>query len=347
MTTARIVVVLAVAALVALVHAVVPVRTPAERISAAAAAVIATLDADQQRAAMLDFGDGNRGDWHFIPRQRRGLRIDAMSEDQRRALQSLLRATLSSQGYLKVNAIVDLEQTLRDLEIADGGSGASRVPGAYSLTFFGTPAHDIWAWRFEGHHVSLNITVGPGESVSVTPIFLGADPATIPEGPRQGFQILADEEDLGFELLHSMTPEQLGRVRVSTTAPPEIMLVPGADFDDLDPAQRGLEAAYMTPDQRRLLGDHVALYVNNLEPDAARVWLDRIGAADPGQIAFCWAGGMRPGQGHYYRVTGPGFAIELDNTQNNADHIHTVWRDKDGDLGAEALVRHLRAEHGN
>lgn len=346
MTTTRLVVVLAVAALVAAVHAVVPVRTPAQRISAAAAAFIATLDEEAQAAAMLPFEDANRTDWHFVPRQRRGLRLDAMTEAQRHAAQNLLRATLSSEGYLKVNAILALEETLRDLEIENGGTGASRVPGAFYLTIFGTPARDAWAWRFEGHHISLNITVGPRDEIAVTPMFFGTSPATIRSGPRQGFAILADEEELGFELVNSMTPEQRGVVVFAATAPPDVILTPGNGFDALDPARRGLAAAHMTPEQRRLLGDLVALYVNTLEPEAARVWLERIGTADPAEIFFAWAGATRPGVGHYYRVTGPGFAIELDNTQDDADHVHVLWRDKDADFGAGALLRHLNEDHG-
>lgn len=347
MTTSRIVVVAVVAALVVFVHAVVPVRTPAERMSSAAAAFIATLNEDQQKTAMFPFDDARRLEWSFVPKNRPGLRLDAMTDMQREAAQALLRTAFSSQGYLKVNAILALEETLRDLEIADGGTGASRVPGAFYLAFFGTPAQDIWMWRFEGHHISVNITVGPGESVAVTPMFMGSNPATIPEGPRQGFQVLADEEELGFELVNSMTPEQRSRVVISTTAPPEILLVPGKTFEDLDPAKRGLEATYMTPDQLRLLGDLVGVYVNNLEADAARIWLERIGSADPSEIFFAWAGGLRPGEPHYYCLQGPGFAFELDNTQNGANHTHTVWRDKDADFGADALARHLQTEHGD
>lgn len=346
MTTTRFVILAAVATLVAVVHAVVPVRTPAERMSSAAARFIATLDEAQQKTTVFAFDDAKRLDWHFIPKARSGLRLDAMTDAQREATQALLRTALSSEGYLKVNAILGLEETLRDLEIADGGSGASRVPGAFYLSLFGTPAQDIWMWRFEGHHLSLNITVGPGESVAVTPMFMGSNPATIPEGPRQGFQVLADEEELGFELLGSMTPEQRSRVVVSTTAPPEILLVPGKTYEDLDPGRRGLEATYMTPEQLRLLGDLVGVYVNNLEADAARVWLERIGSAEPSQIFFAWAGGTRPGEPHYYCLQGPGFAFELDNTQNGANHTHTVWRDRDADFGADALARHLQAEHG-
>ncbi len=329
----------------ALVHAVVPVRTPVERISSSAARFLATLDEQQQSLTVKPFDDANRMDWHFVPKTRAGLRLDAMTDDQRLAAQALLRSTLSSEGYLKVNAIIDLETVLRDLEIAGGGSGASRVPGAYYLTFFGTPARDVWAWRFEGHHLSVNVTVGPGENLSVTPFFMGSNPATIPEGPRQGFQVLADEEELGFELLASMTGPQRSQVIISNTAPADILLTPGKGLDTIEPA-KGLAAQFMTGEQRRLLGDLIAVYVNNLEPEAARVWLERIGSADPGDIYFAWMGGDKPGEGHYYRVQGPGFAFELDNTQNGANHVHTVWRDKDGDFGAAALVRHLQAEHG-
>lgn len=323
----------------------VPERTPGERIEAAARVMVASLDKAQRDKALLRFDDAYRTDWHYVPRARRGVRVDALSDAQKQAAHALLRATLSGQGYLKVTSIMDLEGTLRDLEKAAGGDGASRDPGAYTYTFFGTPGERPWAWRFEGHHVSLNILVAVDGSVAVTPAFLGSNPAIVPSGDKAGLEVLDDEEEIAFQLLHALTDVQRAEAVIGQAGIRDILLSPGKTLADLG-TPRGLPASSMDDEQLRMFGDLVGVFAHNFEHALASEQLARLGEADPTDVYFAWVGGLEPGQLHYYRIQGTDWAIELDNTQGG-NHVHTVWRDAKNDFGAAALVQHLREEHGD
>jgi len=319
-------------------------RSTAERIEAAARTYLASLDAEQRAQAVLSFDDPYRTDWHYIPRSRRGLRIDEMNDEQRRLLHGLLRSALSSQGYLKVTSIMGLEETLGAMERAAGGDGTLRDRGAYTVTFFGSPEDRPWAWRFEGHHVSLNLLTGEDGSVAVTPEFLGANPATVSTGPDAGLEILSKEEELGFRLLHALSDVQRAEAIIDVAGRGDILLTPGTNIDALGQPV-GLPASRMTAEQLHIFGDLVSLYAHNFDTELAQPLLERLGSADPEQVFFAWVGGVTRAEPHYYRIHGPGWVIELDNSRPGANHVHTVWRDAENDFGAAALERHLRESH--
>lgn len=313
--------------------------SPASDMAAAASAFLDSLPPHLRTKAQVPFDSASRTDWHYIPRDRSGLEFSQMDAPQRTAARSLMHRTLSSQGAGKVERIMLLDEVLRDLE---KGSGPRRDPLAFSITIFGTPGTSPWGWKLEGHHISLNFT-GTGEQLTSTPAFLGANPATVRAGDRAGTRVLAAEEDLGRALLRSLTPEQHAQAVVSPTAPGDILATPGRSPDEVD--HTGLQVAGMTPPQRALIERLVREFAGNLRHELAEMELARIHAAGLENIRFAWMGGDKPGEGHYYRLSGPTFIIEYDNTQNNANHVHTVWRDRTRDFGRDLLKEHL--EHGH
>ena len=327
------------AAFAAGLHAWASSSAPADDVVAGAAgAFLATLDEPARNRAVYAVSDAERFDWHFVPRERNGLPLRDMTLEQRTAAHALLQATLSNQGYLKANAVIELERILGILE----GRPERRDPEGYFVTIFGAPGSGRpWAWRFEGHHLSLNFS-SPGNQVTITgPAFLGANPATVPSGSKAGWRALGQEEDLGRALVTSLSAEQRSRAVIAAEAPRDI--ITGNEREARLDAFEGLPASAMTDAQRQLLMNLVREYVGNMEAASARAWMARIGAET--EIHFAWAGPIEPGAGHYYRVHAPSFLIEYDNTQNDANHVHSVWRDLENDFGGDALARHYEEGH--
>lgn len=314
----------------------------AEEMAAGARAFLDALDSDQRSKASTGFPSNEREDWHYVPRQRAGLALREMTEAQRTLALDFVRTGLSARGYEKVSAIVALETVLAEIE--GRGAGSHRDPGRYHLLIAGTPEpHGTWAWRFEGHHLSLNITIVRGEAFAVTPSFLGANPAEIRSGARRGERILADEEDLARTLMLSLDEAQRAVALIARTAPPEILTGAARRIDPLAPA--GIAASALNESQQAALLRLIETYVGRHRPDLAARDLEKIRAAGIAHIHFAWAGGLARGEGHYYRVQGPTFLLEYDNTQNGANHIHTVWRDFAGDFGRDLLREHHETAH--
>lgn len=318
-----------------------PTAAPgAEAIAEAARAFVQRLDGPRREKAVFAFADDERFDFHFIPRERRGLPLGEMTPVQRDAAHRLLRTTLSSQGYNKAVGVMRLEQILGTLE----GRPERRDPERYFFSVFGTPSTTApWGWRFEGHHVTLNFTSAGGVTVG-TPAFLGANPAMVPSGPFAGWRLLGAEEELGRDLVLSLDATQRTRAVIAAEAFPDI--VTGADRRVSLEGYEGLPASAMSAEQRELLWRLLREYVQNMEPGISRAQLAKIEDAGIGRVHFAWAGSTVPGEGHYYRVHGPTLLLEYDNTQNAANHVHSVWRDLTDDFGDDLLGRHYReAEH--
>ncbi len=299
-----------------------------------------TLGPELRGKATFPFDSDERQNWHFIPRERNGASFRDMNLKQRRAGHTLLRSALSAKGYLKATTIMTLEQILRELEKDRPNVESFRDQENYLLSIFGTPsAKEPWGWRIEGHHLSLNFTAAGGKLVSSTPLFLGANPAEVPTGPRAGLRTLAAEEDLARKLLGMLSDEQRKQAVLANEAPADIFLKPGGEPIDLKkPA--GISAAHMSPAQRRVLWRLVEEYATNLRAEVANKELAAIRDSGLNHIHFAWAGPSQRGQGHYYRIQGPDFVIEYDNTQNNANHIHAVWHSLEGDFGLDVLRKH-------
>jgi hypothetical protein len=304
-------------------------------------AFLASLTPEQRTKAAFQFGDAQRKEFYFVPRPRFGIPLKELNEGQRKLAFDFLRTGLGADGYRKAASIIDLEPVLFELEGKDRIH--PRDPELYYLSLFGTPsAKTPWGWRFEGHHLSLNVTVVRGELISTTPLFMGSNPAQIPRGPRQGFRALAEEEDEGRALIHLLEAEQRRVAIIDEKAPSDILTMNRPQVDPLVPV--GLTAAQMTPAQKAQLTRLIEVYLARMPDDVAAERRAKLEAAGLDPVSFAWAGGTEKGDYHYYRVQGPTFLIEYDDTQNNANHIHSVWRDFTGDFGVDLLQEHYRQE---
>jgi len=316
-------------------------KTP-DTMASAANNLLAALSETQRATATLDFHAEERVDWHFIPKERKGLSMLDMEPAQHHLLHALLSASLSRTGYGKTTTVMSLEAVLRRLEEAAGANRftSMRDPLRYHVTFFGEPSEvGDWGWSFEGHHVSLNFTVVAGEAAASTPLFLGANPHRVPSGPREGLRALGNEEDLARALLSSLDESQREQAILGSEAPRDIFTSNQPRVEREEP--KGLPASALRPDQRALLDALIEEYAANVPPDLAdhrRAQAEAAGDA----IHFAWIGPGEPGAPHYYRVQAADFVIEYDNVQNAANHSHTVWRDFDGDFGRDLLARHHR-----
>jgi hypothetical protein len=315
---------------------------PAADMLKAAQAFLASLSPEQKAKTVFPFAHAERENWIFVPHARQGLPLKAMSDTQRELALALLRSALSAGGVTRVESIRALENVLKEIE---GPNGAMvRDPMLHYVTLFGAPGdRATWGWRYEGHHVSLNFTIINGRLAAVTPSFLGDNPAEVRSGPLAGRRTLPEEEDLGRALVKSLDEAERRIAIFSDKAPGEIITSNNQRIDPLSPA--GLAVAQMTPAQRDQLLALVNVYIGRYRADIGGDALAKIMAAGWEKVHFAWAGGLEKGQGHYYRIQGPTFLVEYDNTQNNANHIHTVWRDFNGDFGRDVLAEHYAEEH--
>lgn len=303
-------------------------------------AFLNSLSAEQKGKAVFEFKDDERLNWHFIPKTRKGLPLKQMSHDQRHLAHALLSAGVSQQGYIKATSIMSLEEILKVMENDTAGR---RDPEQYFFSIFGTPSETgTWGYRVEGHHLSLNWTVAQNR-VSSSPMFYGTNPAEVKEGPRKGLRVLGREEDLGRAVLQSLTPEQKKTAVVAEVAYKDIFTM--ADRKAALKGQpNGLPVSKMNAKQREALNALLEEYALNVPEQAAQTRLDQIKKAG-NNMFFAWAGSGEKGQGHYYRVQAPSFLVEYDNTQNNNNHVHSVWRDYNGDFGYDLLGEHYKASH--
>jgi hypothetical protein len=300
---------------------------------------IDSLSPEQRKKAMLDFEDQRKLDWHFLPSTiflREGIPLDELSSPQLKKLEKLMLTFLSKSGYEKVEKINSLEEVLR----AISGDSLIRDPGKYFTTFYGDPTHDkVWAMSFEGHHVSLNFTVVNGE-VSSTPRFLGSNPAMIPEGPRKGERTLQIEEDLGFDLINSCSEDQKKKAIFQEDSFKDILSFNIPKVDPLVPA--GIPYSELDSDQQNKLMRLIDEYLNTMPKKSAMERMDKIMDEDLSDLYFGWVGALKLGSAHYYRIQGKSFLVEFDNSQNRANHIHSVWRDFDGDFGRDLIHEHYQ-----
>ncbi len=317
-----------------------PGEKPARGMEDATQRFLGTLTPAQRSKAVFAFTDDERMNWHFVPRERRGLPLREMEAPQRTAALGLLRTSLSARGYLQTTTIMALENVLRAMENNNPG----RDPDGYFFSVFGTPGpSEPWGWRFEGHHLALNFTLADGKIVAA-PTFFGSNPADVREGPQAGTRALAPLEDLGRQLVTALTPEQKKTATLPGNAPDDILTGAQRRVDPLEPA--GIPVTQLDRSQRALLSKLVAAHADALAPTLAAERRSRFQKASPDAVRFAWAGSVEKFQGHYYRIQGPTFLIEYDNTQNRANHIHSVWRDlAGGDFGEDVLREHFIRSH--
>lgn len=297
-----------------------------------------SLNEGQLEKAQKSFDDLTRHTWHFLPAAmwpRPGIALHELDEGQKELLFDVLQEFLSDTGYDKTRSIMELENVLAEIE----KNPDFRNPELYYATFYGDPDNsDKWAWSFEGHHISLNFTVVEGEA-SMVPRFLGARPSLIQEGSREGEKTaLHREEDLGIELIQSMSEAQLDKAIFLETAFWEIVTNVASETGPL--TFDGIKMQELNESQQMLLLDIINEYLSVMKKEKAEQRYENLKNEEFDDIEFAWAGATELGKAHYYRIQGKTFLIEFDNTQDDANHIHTVWRDFDGDFGKDLLRQH-------
>ena len=303
---------------------------------------LAALTSDQAAKAKFTFADEERYNWHYIPKERKGISLKELNATQYKTAMQLLQTALSDTGFEKTTAVIKLEAVLREVE-GRPENDDYRDPGKYYFSIFGNPATDkIWGWRLEGHHISFNFSSENNQLVSGTPGFIGSNPAVVLSGPEKGLEILKDETELGFNLLHSLNADQKKKAIISTKAPGDI--VTASDRKAMIENPQGILYKELDAGQQKLFMQLLSLYIHRYKSSFANTMMKEIETAGMNNLRFVWAGDEQRGVGHphYYRIQGPTVIIEYDNTQNNANHIHTVVRDLKHDFGGDQLLEHYK-----
>jgi hypothetical protein len=315
-------------------------RDLSQPIADAAVDWLQRLSDDERHDAIWPFDSVERGNWHYAPRTRNGLALRAMTDGQQEAAHRLLAVSLSAQGTAKARAIMALEDVLRALE--GGGRPGRRDPLNYSFTVFGDPSRPPWGWRIEGHHLIVNVSIAPSGEVAMTPTFWGANPARIPLGDRVGERTLEAEYLLGIELAQTLTAAQRSDAVIASRSVGNIVAERGRARVLGEPI--GLPCFELSDRQRSIVDALLSAYVDNVPADTAAAYRRRA-LGDVGELRFAWAGAMAEGEPFYYRLHGPRLLIEFDCTPDDANHIHTVWRDPANDWGRDILGEHYRRHH--
>jgi hypothetical protein len=307
---------------------------------------LAILDPRQRSRAVFPFDTSERSVWGYVPGPREGLALGGMDLAQREAAIAIVTTAMSHRGATEIASVIALETILGELERVGGRSGwIRRDPDLYWFAAFGEPDADSpWSWRVGGHHIAIQQTFVGATVIGSGPSFLGANPAVVPHGPSAGARALTGEETLARELLASLTPEQRRIAVADAVAPPDIRsgAGPRADVRDIP---FGVRHDALDHSQRDRLDRLIRQYLDRARTEVAAMEWERIHGAGLEGVTFAWAGSDAPGRGHYYAVRGPRFLIEYDNTQNGANHIHSVWRDLANDWGEDLLAAHYRTGH--
>jgi hypothetical protein len=308
----------------------------AHAMATAADGLLSALPPGGRRRGCYPFTDAARSQWSYFPGSRPGIELSELGGAARKAAHRLLATALSRAAFAQAVTIMAFEEVL-DL---DEHGELGRHSDGYNVAVFGEPADGTWAWRFEGHHVSVNVTLVDGQPV-VAPLFLGSNPAQVRHDADVVVAPLLREEQLARALVTGLSPQLRAQAVIAGTAPQDIITANAATAGAaLRPP--GVAASLLPEQERAQLHHLLASYLGRLAPDLADA--EKANIAD-GEVTFAWAGGLRDGDGHYYRIQAPGLLVEYDNTQRNANHAHTVLRRPGLDFGAGLLAGHLAAEH--
>lgn len=307
----------------------------------AAQALASSLTGAAKDKALLPVDHEARTQLNYVPMVRAGVPLEELTEPQKTQALSLLRTGLSESGFATAQKIIGHEDILREIEKAAGvGNYMRRQPGLYYTALFGSPAADnIWGWRFEGHHLSVNVTHAGKDGDIVAPLFFGSNPAKVLSGPSAGLRILAAEEDEARALMALFTADQKTKVVIAPETSNDIVTTnkPKAEIAQFD----GVAAGAMTAPQKAQLRKLLDVYASRFPAAQRTSQLARIDKAGFDKLHFAWAGSLEVGKKHYYRIHGPTVLIEYDNSQNDANHIHSMWRDLQHDFGGDLLRKHL------
>jgi len=321
---------------------------PQFKMAQAANAFLNSLSPAQKAKAFAKFSHKNRNDWDFFPdkfvkpeKKRFGLTFNEMSEEQKELAMNLLRTTLSEKGMLTTENVIMLEQVLFDLT-----KDPIRDTGLYYVSIFGSPSdHHTWAWTFEGHHLSINVTWVNGKLLSITPAFYGTNPGVVKSGKHKGLQVLDIEENLAREIAKSLSAEQMKKAKVFDKPPAEIFSFNHTKVDkSLFNPRAGLKYSEMTAEQQGKIKTLIKAYIEKFRPELLKK-LDNSPLTEIDSLVFVWVGSLKPAEGHYYRLVTTNHMIEYDNVRAGGTHPHTAWREFDGDFGEDLIRNHHRDHH--
>lgn len=300
---------------------------------------ISSLTSPQKSKIVHEFKEDTREDWHFLPwssYQRQGLPLKELTANQKKLVHKLLQSSLSETGYKQTTEIIGLENVLA----AISGDSVYRDPQKYYVSIYGNPANeDTWMWTFEGHHVSLHFTT-VADMVSYSPRFFGSNPGRIMDGEHKGFSPLVNEEDLGLALVNMLSDNQKKIAIFNDKAYNDIQSWNNSVAEKLP--SEGILVSDLNANQKKQLMRIIYEYVSTIPTDQAKEKMDAIRNEELDEMRFAWAGATVLGKAHYYRIQAKSFMIEFDNSQDNANHIHSVWRDFDGDFGRDLLKEHYK-----
>jgi hypothetical protein len=302
-------------------------------------ALMNSLTPAQKEIVSFALEDPAKTRWHYLPHDsfaREGLPLSEMTAGQIEKTYALLEAYLSESGYDQMQQIIDLENYLAIVE----NNPYKRDASKYYIAFYGTPHKDsLWAWSFEGHHLSLNFTVSP-EAIAFAPAFWGSNPGIVPIGPEQGKIVLKTDHNLGLQLVNSLSPAQLEQTLVSSKTYGEI-LTQNQDAVALIP-NNGIAYRQLQAPQKKLLKQIIHHHLDRMEKPVSQKARELLENENWNEITFSWAGKTEKLKAHYYRIQGQSFLIEYDNSQNNGNHIHAVWREFNGDFGKDLIQEHYQ-----
>jgi len=282
----------------------------------------------------VDFADADRTDWNNLPINeypRKGIPFTDMNDTQKQAAHALLRAGLSDLGYLKINWLFWNDQRRReDRKNANNPTWKYYGHNNFWLTIFSNPStSEPWGWQLEGHHLSVNVTFKDGQ-VAMTPLFLGADPAIVPDGPYAGLQVLKVETNAGWEILQSMDKKQQAEATIADQPYADILTRSGQEAHTSK--MEGIAYTALDARQQALVMDIIEQYVGTFPAVVADGYLEKV-KANEADLHFAWAGPTEPGAAIYYRIQSPSFIIEFDNRSGEPNHIHSVWYDFENVFG--------------
>lgn len=313
----------------------------------------------QTLSSHLDFSDTSRLKWNNLPvglRARVGTSIGNMNDEQRRLVHRILSASLSSQGYLKATGIMHLDELINRFydslyykkQLSDSDYTFVRAllwsPRNYYFAFFGIPGDPKWGYKLEGHHLSINFTFVDNK-ISVTPFFIGTDPAEYLQSEYAGWRVLGQEEDLGLKLIHLLNADQQKKAIMSSEVPGDI--ITSAESGKRLINYWGIKGSELNTQQKAVVQYIIREFVFNLEYDKAVTEYDKILKAGIDNIFFGWIGGLEEKEAHYFVLNGPSFLIEFDNNggpRKSANHIHAIWREKGNEYGEDVLKKHYQSE---
>lgn len=309
---------------------------PGLSMATAALKLAEVLPADQKQKLMYKYDDPERLNWHFIPKDRNGIVLWDLNGEPRKAAEELVKVGLSAAGHAKVLQVRSLEEVLYLFEGGEEDYRRNRRhPHKYHITVFGTPGPTgLWGWRFEGHHLSLNFSIQDGVVVSSTPEMFGANPALIDAGPSRKLRILAGREDIARQILKACNEEQKKQMWISETAPDDIR---GAGLaQPVVEEAVGLRYGDMSPEQKKLLKELLGEYLSAMPAQVVRDRLKAIEASGMDNVRMAWWGESEVNKRHHYVIQGASFIVEYNNTQNEANHVHAMWRNVGGDFNLSA-----------